>query len=153
MARKTGVYYASTVGGEKVRAFTPNNLPPKNPALSVVGDLADAHNQALLSISRLKIASAMVPSPAISHDLLEFLARVLALRGPMWPASASFRSGDSRVVHSHFPREASRVQRWNVEGETIVMSSSIALPSGSPNLSSRSRSAGRVWISAECSRG
>lgn len=62
MARKTGVYYASTAGGEKVRAFTPNNLPPKNPALSVVGDLADAHNQALLSISRLRIASAMVPS-------------------------------------------------------------------------------------------
>jgi Fic family protein len=63
MARKTGVYHTSTVGGEKVRAFTPHPLPPKSPALNIDGDLADAHILALAAISRLKIASAMVPSP------------------------------------------------------------------------------------------
>ena len=63
MARKTGVYHASTIGGENVRAFTPHPLPPKNPVLNIDGELADTHNQALAAISRLKIASAMVPSP------------------------------------------------------------------------------------------
>ena len=61
MARKTGVYRASIVGGEKVRAFIPYPLPPKNPPLKVEVALADIHNEALAAISRLKIASAMVP--------------------------------------------------------------------------------------------
>lgn len=64
MARKTGVYQSFTVGGEKVRAFTPHPLPPKNPDLKVDGYLAERHSQALAAISRLQIASAMVPSPA-----------------------------------------------------------------------------------------
>jgi len=64
MARKTGVYHSYTVGGEKVRAFTPHPLPPKSPNLKVDGYLAEMHSQALAAISRLKIASAMVPSPA-----------------------------------------------------------------------------------------
>lgn len=63
MARKTGVYHASIVGGEKVRTFTPHPLPPKSPSLIVDGDLAERHSEALAAISRLKIASAMVPNP------------------------------------------------------------------------------------------
>lgn len=64
MARETGVYHSFTVGGEKVRAFVPYPLPPKSPGLKVDGDLAEMHSQATAAISRLKIASAMVPSPA-----------------------------------------------------------------------------------------
>jgi Fic family protein len=63
MARKTGDYHTSVVGGEKVRAFVPHPLPPKNPVLRIEGELAEKHNEALAAISRLEIASAMVPSP------------------------------------------------------------------------------------------
>jgi Fic family protein len=63
MARKTGDYHTSVVGGEKVRAFVPHPLPPKNPLLRIEGELAEKHNEALAAISRLEIASAMVPSP------------------------------------------------------------------------------------------
>lgn len=63
MARKTGDYHTSVVGGEIVRAFVPHPLPPKNPILRIEGELAARHSESLAAISRLKIASAMVPSP------------------------------------------------------------------------------------------
>ncbi|MFN9246452.1 MAG: Fic/DOC family N-terminal domain-containing protein, partial [Planctomycetota bacterium] len=63
MARKTGVYQTSQIGGERVRAFTPHPLPPKNPPLLIEGGLAETLSSALAALSRLKVASAMVPSP------------------------------------------------------------------------------------------
>jgi Fic family protein len=63
MTRTTGVYHTSDGGGEKVRAFIPNPLPPTNPVLRIEGELADQHNAALAAIGRLDIASDMVPSP------------------------------------------------------------------------------------------
>lgn len=62
MARTTGVYHTSIVGGEKVRAFVPHPLPPKNPVLRIENELAERNREALAAISRLEIASAMVPS-------------------------------------------------------------------------------------------
>lgn len=63
MTRKTGVYLTAKIGGEKVRAFTPNPLPPKNPPLIIDGNLAETQQSALAALSRLQVASAMVPSP------------------------------------------------------------------------------------------
>lgn len=63
MGRKTGIYHSSIVGGEKVRAFIPFPLPPTEPPLIIKSGLAESHAAAMSAISRLKIASAMVPSP------------------------------------------------------------------------------------------
>ncbi len=63
MARKTGIYQTAKIGGEKVRAFTPNPLPPRNPRLNIEGGLAETLQSALAALSRLQVASAMVPSP------------------------------------------------------------------------------------------
>lgn len=62
MARKTGVYHTTVTGGEKIRAFIPHALPPKNPVLRIDGELAEQHRSALAAIDRLEVASAMVPS-------------------------------------------------------------------------------------------
>jgi Fic family protein len=63
MGRKTGIYHSSMVGGEKVRAFIPFPLPPTEPPLIIKSGLAESYAAAISAISRLKIASAMVPSP------------------------------------------------------------------------------------------
>lgn len=63
MARKTGTWQTTVSGGEKVRAYVPHPLPPRNPVLRVEGELAERNNEALAAIGRLEIASAMVPSP------------------------------------------------------------------------------------------
>ena len=63
MGRKTGIYHSSMVGGEKVRAFIPFPLPATEPPLIIKSGLAESHAAAISAISRLKIASAMVPSP------------------------------------------------------------------------------------------
>jgi Fic family protein len=62
MFRKTGKYTSTVFGDETVKAFIPYKLPPRNPSLKIEGKLAELHNQALLAISRLEIAGAMVPS-------------------------------------------------------------------------------------------
>ena len=62
MFRKTGKYTSTVFGDEIVKAFIPYKLPPRNPSLKIEGELAELHNQALLAISRLEIAGAMVPS-------------------------------------------------------------------------------------------
>lgn len=63
MARRTGTYSATTVAGEKVRAFIPHPLPPGRPELRIDGDLARLHTEAMAAIGRLDVAGAMVPSP------------------------------------------------------------------------------------------
>lgn len=62
MTRKSGVYHTTVTGGEKIRAFIPHPLPPKNPVLRIEGELAEQHRSALAVIDRLEVASAMVPS-------------------------------------------------------------------------------------------
>lgn len=62
MARITGTYRTTAVGGEKVNAFIPNPLPPKDPPLTVTGDLARLHAEALAAIEKLAVAGTMVPS-------------------------------------------------------------------------------------------
>ncbi len=62
MPRVTGTYRTTTVGGEKVNAFIPNHLPPKDPPLSITGDLARLHAEALAAIEKLAVAGTMVPS-------------------------------------------------------------------------------------------
>jgi Fic family protein len=63
MARTTGTYRTTAVGGEKVRAFVPHPLPPKRPSLRIEGELAQCHAEAIAAIGRLEVAGAMVPSP------------------------------------------------------------------------------------------
>ena len=46
-----------------MRVFTPHPLPPKNPPLLIEGGLAETLHSALAALSRLQVASAMVPSP------------------------------------------------------------------------------------------
>ncbi|MBN1919219.1 MAG: Fic family protein [Verrucomicrobia bacterium] len=63
MPRTTGTYRTTTVGGETVRAFVPDPLPPLKPALAIEGHLAEVHAQAVAAVGRLDVAGAMVPSP------------------------------------------------------------------------------------------
>lgn len=62
MARTTGTYRITVVGGERVRAFIPHALPPKNPPLRVADELAELHADAVASVRRLAVAGTMVPS-------------------------------------------------------------------------------------------
>src|ERR1035437_10062709 len=62
MARVTGTYRTTVVGGEKISAFVPHPLPPKAPPLVIEGDLAQLHAEALAALGRLAVAGAMVPS-------------------------------------------------------------------------------------------
>ena len=62
MARVTGTYRTSVVGGETVKAFIPHPLPPANPPLRIEGELAALHEEALAALGRLGVAAAMVPS-------------------------------------------------------------------------------------------
>lgn len=63
MARTTGTYKTTVLGGETVRAFVPHPLPPKRPVLRMEGTLAQRHADAVAAIGRLEVAGAMVPSP------------------------------------------------------------------------------------------
>lgn len=60
--RTTGSYRTTSTAGEPVRAFVPFPLPPRQPALALDQDLAQAHAGALLALARLEIAGRMVPS-------------------------------------------------------------------------------------------
>ncbi len=63
MKRVTGIFRTTSVGNERVQAFIPHPLPPKNPPLVLEGDLARLHNEALAAVGRLAVAGAMAPSP------------------------------------------------------------------------------------------
>lgn len=62
MARKTGVYERSSVGGEEVAAFVPAPLPPADPALVLDGVLRERLRAAEQAVIRLELAGEMVPS-------------------------------------------------------------------------------------------
>jgi len=62
MPRVTGTYQTTAVGGERVNAFIPNPLPPKDPPLVITGDLARLHTEAVAAIEKLAVAGTMVPS-------------------------------------------------------------------------------------------
>ncbi|MBI2900233.1 MAG: Fic family protein [Planctomycetes bacterium] len=64
MGRVTGTYRTTVVAGEKVRAFLPHPLPPRDPPLLIVGDLAALHANAVAALGRLAVAGLMVPSAA-----------------------------------------------------------------------------------------
>jgi Fic family protein len=57
--RKTGVYEQTIVGGEEVKAFVPEPLPPRNPPLAVDTTLVLAAEQA---VARLALSASMLPS-------------------------------------------------------------------------------------------
>jgi Fic family protein len=58
----TGRYATTTVGGEPVRAFLPNPLPP-HPALVIDGERQMRLEQALLALGRLDSVSTLLPDP------------------------------------------------------------------------------------------
>lgn len=62
MARVTGTYRMTVVGGERIKAFLPFPLPPKKPKLLIEGELAELHAGALAAVGQLAVAGAMVPS-------------------------------------------------------------------------------------------
>jgi Fic family protein len=62
MARITGRYERTRVGGEEVAAFIPEPLPPREPPLALGEELADLLRRAEAALGRLDLASAMVPS-------------------------------------------------------------------------------------------
>jgi len=62
MKRVTGTYGITVVGKEKVKAFIPHPLPPKNPSLVLDAKLSALHNKALAAIDGLAVAGDMVPS-------------------------------------------------------------------------------------------
>ena len=62
MARETGSYRKTVVGGERIEAFLPFPLPPRKPPLVLEGKLATLHTDAVAAVGRLGVAGAMVPS-------------------------------------------------------------------------------------------
>lgn len=60
MKRATGTYQTTTLG-ERVRAFVPDPLPPRNPALAT-DSYTGLNRQAELALARLSGASGLVPS-------------------------------------------------------------------------------------------
>lgn len=63
MARQTGTYRFSVVGGEELRAFVPHPLPPAEPALQLDEATLRLLNEATGALSRLSLAAEMVASP------------------------------------------------------------------------------------------
>jgi Fic family protein len=62
MKRFTGTYRTTIAGEEKVKAFIPFPLPPKDPPLLIEGNLDKLHTEALAAIGQLAVAGTMVPS-------------------------------------------------------------------------------------------
>ena len=60
----SGAYEATSVAGEKRRAFVPDPLPP-DPPLAVDGTLQQALESAVLALGRLDSASAWLPDRAL----------------------------------------------------------------------------------------
>ncbi|CDX30885.1 Filamentation induced by cAMP protein Fic [Mesorhizobium sp. SOD10] len=60
--RKTGRYESVIVGGEKVNAFVPFDLPPMRPALAIEDKLEHRLREAEQALVRLDLAGEMVPS-------------------------------------------------------------------------------------------
>ncbi|MEQ8330678.1 MAG: Fic family protein [Longimicrobiales bacterium] len=60
----TGRYEVTAVGGESVRAFVPEALPP-DPPLDLSGDLERALERAVLAVGRLDGVSALLPDPGL----------------------------------------------------------------------------------------
>lgn len=60
--RKTGRYESTSVGGETIQAFVPYDLPPREPPVVLDGKLLQAVRRAEAALSRLDLASSMVPS-------------------------------------------------------------------------------------------
>ncbi len=61
MDRLTGRYRITNAVGEQVRAFVPYPLPPAGPPLSIDGPTKEFRADAQAALSRLAVASAMVP--------------------------------------------------------------------------------------------
>ncbi len=61
MKRATGTYQTTTTLGEPVRAFVPDPLPPRNPALAT-DSYTGLNRQAELALARLSGVSGLVPS-------------------------------------------------------------------------------------------
>ncbi len=61
---KTGRYEVTTAGGEKVRAFVPNPLPPV-PALAMERNLAPLLESAVLALGRLDGVSTLLPDKSL----------------------------------------------------------------------------------------
>jgi Fic family protein len=61
---ETGKYHVTSVGGEQVRAFVPDPLPPV-PALAFEAHLQPALEAAVLAIGRLDGVSALLPDKAL----------------------------------------------------------------------------------------
>lgn len=60
--RVTGTFRTARFGGEQVRAFIPEPLPPANPGLAIEGPLAALLAEANAGLDRLAVATRMVPS-------------------------------------------------------------------------------------------
>ena len=62
MSRVTGTYQVTVAGDEKVRAFLPHPLPPRDPPLALEESLQRLLAEAMASLGRLAVAGMMVPS-------------------------------------------------------------------------------------------
>jgi len=62
MARTTGTYEITSVGGENVQAFIPHPLPPVRPQIRIAGNLATQLQSAETGLAKLEAACRMVPS-------------------------------------------------------------------------------------------
>lgn len=60
----TGEYRVATAGGEQVRAFVPNPLPP-DPPLDITGDREHLLERAIVALGRLDSITLLLPDPGL----------------------------------------------------------------------------------------
>lgn len=60
----TGIYETTVVGGEQIRAFIPNPLPP-NPPLNLSGVRQRLMERASLALGRLDSITLLLPDPNV----------------------------------------------------------------------------------------
>jgi hypothetical protein len=100
--RKTGRYEIVIVGGEKVDAFVPFDLPPARPALVIDDKLEHRLREAEQALVRLDLAGEMVPSldwfiyafvrkeAVISSQIEGTQASLSPMRAANWERSVGF---------------------------------------------------------------
>ena len=87
MARITGRYERTSVGGEEVAAFVPHPLPPAGPPLALDANATELLRDAEHGLARLDLAGEMVPS--IEWFLYAFVRKEAVLSSQIEGTQAS----------------------------------------------------------------
>ncbi|TVS00753.1 MAG: Fic family protein, partial [Phycisphaerales bacterium] len=130
MPRETGTYRTTTTLGEAVRAFVPHPLPPANPPLLVVGELAERHAAAVNALGLLRVAGAMIPDPG--WFLYGFVRKEAVLSSQIEGTQATLRDVATFEATSNTDRPADVEEVCNYVDALNHARAAIADPQGLP---------------------